>query len=58
MIFGGNGNRSHNLDCFKIDLANQIVVQHTWLTQGGEFHGCTFGEFDKAYAFETSSANV
>ena len=58
IIFGGNGNRSLNLDCFKIDLIDNVVIQHTWLTQGGEFQGCNFGGFDKVYAFETTTSLV
>ncbi|OMJ75007.1 hypothetical protein SteCoe_25966 [Stentor coeruleus] len=58
IIFGGNGNRSHNLDCFKIDLVNNIIVQLTWLSQGGEFQGCNFGEGENVYAFETVSART
>jgi Galactose oxidase, central domain len=58
MIFGGNGNRSHNLHCFKIDILNNIVIQHTWLAQGSEFQGCNCGENDKIYAFESTTAGL
>ena len=58
IIFGGNGNRSHNLDCFKIDLTNNVVVQHTWLSQGGEFQGCNFGKGEVVYAFESTGGKA
>jgi hypothetical protein len=58
IIFGGNGNRNHNLDCFRIDLENSIVLQQTWMAQGGEFQGCNSGEGDRVYAFETTNCKM
>ena len=58
IIFGGNGNRSYNLDCFKVDLESNIIVQQTWMLQGGEFSGCNLSTNFGIYAFETSHSKV
>lgn len=58
IVFGGNGNRTYNLDCFKIDLELNIITQQTWITQGGEFSGCNASVSQGVYAFETSQSKV
>lgn len=58
ILFGGNGNRSQNLDCFKIDLVDNVIIQQTWLSQGGEFQGCNYGKGESVFAFETSTGRA
>lgn len=58
IIFGGNGNRSYNLDCYKIDLELNIITQQTWMLQGGEFSGCNASINQSVYAFETSQSKL